>query len=170
MERKISDETYAKKWGLIMTQRKYFEERERAIAQELGHLDRQAEAAGALEQIKATLSAGFDNLSNEQWRELFSVMNMEVHIPDKVPAPRIWQGPPFDGQLVEGYLWADVRFGISIVPTKDLSDIVFTRPSPPSSPPRSAGNGRRPPPGRSHRSWRCRRRSATRCPVSGPGG
>ena len=98
------------------------EERKKAIAEELDKSDRQAEAVAALDQIKATLSDGFSDLSNEQWRELFRTLNLEVHVPDEVEPERTWQGQP-----VESYCWADVRFGISIVPVKEVSDIVFTR-------------------------------------------
>lgn len=121
----ISEEAYNRQRTLLIAARNFMEERKKAIAEEFDKSDRQAEAVAALDQIKATLSDGFSDLSNEQWRELFRTLNLEVHAPDEVEPERTWQGQP-----VEGYSWADIRFGISIVPVKEVSDIVFTRPCP----------------------------------------
>jgi hypothetical protein len=121
----ISEEAYNRQRTLLIAARNFMEERKKAIAEEFDKSDRQAEAVAALDQIKATLSDGFSDLSNDQWRELFRTLNLEVHAPDEVEPERTWQGQP-----VEGYSWADIRFGISIVPVKEVSDVVFTRPCP----------------------------------------
>ena len=108
-----------------MSERSFMNERIRVIEEELDKSNLQAEAVAALDQIKSTLSDDFSDLSNDQWRELFKTLNLEIHIPDKVETERTWHG-----QTVEGYSWVDVRFGISIVPIKEVSDIVFARACP----------------------------------------
>jgi DNA invertase Pin-like site-specific DNA recombinase len=119
---KISDEAYDRERSLLMAERNWIDERKGIIKEELDKSNRQGEAVAALDQIKATLSNDFANLTNDQWRELFKTLNLEVHIPDKLAPERTWHGQP-----IESYLWADVRFGISIVPIKEVTDIVFTR-------------------------------------------
>jgi hypothetical protein len=108
-----------------MAERSWMDERKRVIVEELEKSNRQAEAVAALDQIKATLGNGFADLTNGQWRELFKTLNLEVYIPDKVEPVRTWHGQP-----IESYLWIDVRFGIDIIPIKQVTDIVFTRACP----------------------------------------
>ncbi|MFC1907737.1 hypothetical protein ACFLW8_06605 [Chloroflexota bacterium] len=98
------------------------DERKSNLTEELDKSNRQAEAVAALDQIRSTLSDDFSDLSNDQWRELFKTLNLEIHIQDKVEPDRTWRGQP-----VESYGWVDIRFGISIVPVKEVSDIVFAR-------------------------------------------
>ncbi|MFC2005984.1 recombinase family protein [Chloroflexota bacterium] len=121
----ISDEAYNRERSMIMAERNWIDERKEATTKELDTSNRQAEAMATLHQIKTTLRDGFADLSNDQWRELFRTLNLRVHITDKKEPERIWRGEP-----AEGYCWADVRFGISVVPVKEVSDIVFARPSP----------------------------------------
>jgi hypothetical protein len=119
---KISDEAYDRERRLLMAERNWIDERKGDITEELDKSNRQAEAMATLDQIKTTLRDGFASLTNDQWRELFKTLNLEVHIPDKEAPQEIWRGQP-----VKGYWWADVRFGISIMPIKEVTDIVFTR-------------------------------------------
>ncbi len=117
----ISEEAYNRQRTRLISARSFMDERKGVIIEELDKSDRQAEAVAALDQIRSTLSDDFINLSNAQWRKLFKTLNLEIHIPDKVEPERTWHGQP-----VESYCWLDVRFGISIVPIKEVSDIVFT--------------------------------------------
>jgi len=119
---KISDEAYNRQRSLIIVERNWIDKRKEAITKELEALNQQAEAMDALDQIKATLSDGFVDLSNDQWRELFKTLNLQVYVQDKEEPKRTWRG-----KTVEGYSWVDIRFGISIVPVKEVSDIVFAR-------------------------------------------
>jgi DNA invertase Pin-like site-specific DNA recombinase len=119
---KISDEAYDRERRLLMAEQNWIDERKGDITEELDKSNRQAEAMATLDQIKTTLRDGFASLTNDQWRELFKTLNLEVHIPDKEAPQEIWRGQP-----VKGYWWADVRFGISIMPIKEVTDIVFTR-------------------------------------------
>ena len=45
-----------------------------------------------LDQIKATLSNGFADLNNDQWRELFRTLNLQVFTPSKNNLPLLFQG------------------------------------------------------------------------------
>ena len=127
---KITDEAYDSQWRSITGLRDVLKERKKVIEDEIGQLNRQAEAVDTLKQIKDTIANDFESLSNDKWRQLFKTLNLAIHVLDKVQPPRYWKDPlplGWQGLPIE-YCPAEISFGIEIVPDKEVADIVFTTP------------------------------------------
>jgi len=127
----ISEEAFRRALSIIQAKRQWKDERTQALNNQLAQLDRQAEAAVTLEQIQASIVGRLDELTKAQWRELFTALNLEIHIRDETD-PRTW----CDEWLKEGveYLrgdwWIDIYFGIPLIPTARVKEIALNAPEP----------------------------------------
>ncbi|MFC1928709.1 hypothetical protein ACFLXK_03795 [Chloroflexota bacterium] len=123
---RISVEAFDQALSVIQTRRRYIEERTETINEQL---NRQSEAITTLKEIQANIVGGLDELSYEQWRELFTALNLEIHVRDGVDRktwPREWLGEGVEN--LWGDWWVAIGFGIALVPTEKVGEIVINTP------------------------------------------
>ena len=92
-------------------------------------LHRQSKAIVTIKEIQANLVGKLDELSYEQWRELFTALNLEIHVRDEGDRetwPKEWLGEGVDN--LWGDWWVDIEFGIALVPTEKVGEIVLNIP------------------------------------------
>lgn len=134
-------EVYRRLKAGFQAERTWIEERTQTINDELAQLNLQAEAAMSLQEIQAGIKGRLDHLTNAEWRELFTTLNLELHIRDENDLAT-WEDYGFDEELnpidnydqwweqtIEYEKWIDIRFGLPLmrVPTDRVSEIVFKR-------------------------------------------
>lgn len=134
-------EVYRRLKAGFQAERTWIEERTQAINDGLAQLNLQAEAAMSLQEIQAGIKGRLDHLTNAEWRELFTTLNLELHIRDENDLAT-WEDYGFDEELnpmdnydqwweqtIEYEKWIDIRFGLPLmrVPTDRVSEIVFKR-------------------------------------------
>ncbi len=109
----------------LQTQRKWVKERVEALKTELSQIEYHAQAFAVLQEIREKISNRLMNdLSQAEWRNLFIVLNMEIHVRDK-NNPASWQGT--ESHNGEGLPEMDIRWGLPIK-AEELGDIVFNSP------------------------------------------
>jgi hypothetical protein len=108
------------------TERRWVEERQEAIRSELAQLGRQDEAATALEQIRERFIGRLEELTSEEWRDLWVVLNMGIHVGDHDNLmdtywpDHWWQNAGSPGVLI--------TFGLPLPKAEDIGNIVSKLP------------------------------------------
>ena len=67
--------------------------------------------------------------SDEQWRELFTALNLEIHVRNKSDCktwPKEWLNEGVEHFW--GDWWIDIEFGILLVPSGKVGEIVLNTP------------------------------------------
>ncbi len=104
-------------------------ERTENINDQLKQLHRQSEAITTLKELQTSIVGGLDELNDEQWRELFIALNLKIHVRDEADRktwPKEWLGEGVEN--LWGDWWVDIEFGIALVPTKKVGEIVINTP------------------------------------------
>lgn len=127
---RISVEAFEKALSNQQTRRRWIEGRTETINDQLKQLHRQSEAITTLKEIQTSIVGGLDELSYEQWRELFTALNLEIHVRDEADRktwPKEWLGEGVE------YLWSDwwvdIEFGIALVSSERVGEIVINTPT-----------------------------------------
>ena len=126
---KISTKAFEQAISILQTKRKWIMERREAINDKLKQLHRQSEAITTLKEFQASIVGRLDELSDEQQRELFTALNLEIHVRDKADS-KTWPKEWLD-EGVENYWsdwWIDIEFGIPLVPSEKVGEIVLNIP------------------------------------------
>ncbi len=124
-------EVYRRLKASYQAERQWIEERKEQIAQELSQLDYHVAAIAMLQEIRSKVSGRLQNeLSQDEWRELFTTLNLEIHVRDR-DNPATW--PETELKDGEGWPEMDIRWGLPLK-AEAVGDIVFKSPCPsPSS-------------------------------------
>jgi len=126
---RVSAEAFDQALSILQTKRKWIEERTEAINDQLKQLHRQSEVISTLKELQAGIVGGLDALSYDQWRELFTALNLEIHVRDKADRetwPKEWLEEGVEN--LGGDWWVDIEFGIALVPTEKVGEIVLNTP------------------------------------------
>lgn len=126
---KISDKAFNQALSMLQTRRKWIVERTEAINDQLNQLRHQSEAIATLKELQANIVGGLKELNNEQWRELFTALNLEIHVRDEGDCktwPDEWQEEGV--KHLWGDWWIDIEFGIALVPSEKVGEIVINTP------------------------------------------
>ncbi|MFC2065697.1 hypothetical protein ACFLUO_01355 [Chloroflexota bacterium] len=126
---RISAKAFEKAVSTLQTKRKWIEERTETINDQLKQLHRQSEVITTLKELQASIVGGLDELSHEQWRELFTALNLKIHVRDETDRDtwaKEWLGEGVEN--LWGDWWVDIEFGIALVPTEKVGEIVFSTP------------------------------------------
>lgn len=122
-------EVYRRLKARYQAERKWIEERKKAIGEELAQLNRQAEAADSLVQVQAKVRGRLSELTKVEWRELFAALNLEIHVRDGA-AITVWMDDTPEGipKEVEGL---EICFGLPLSRnTERVGDIMLNLPEP----------------------------------------
>jgi len=76
----IDEEVYQRLKAKYRAERQWVKDREQAINDELLQLDRQTDAIASLDRLANVFLDRLDNLTIAEWRQLFSVLNLEIHV------------------------------------------------------------------------------------------
>ncbi len=145
-------EVYRRLKGRYQAERIWIEERIQAINEEMAQLNREAEAIGSLQKIKDRCFGRIDELTDDEWRELFVALNLVIPIGEyaELGSADIRLFSPdvtisyFHGKRDFKELQkrqpepadVEVRIGLPLGESEEVvSNIVFTRPLFNSSPP-----------------------------------
>ena len=113
----IDEEVYQRLKAKYRAERQWVKDREQAINDELLQLDRQTDAIASLDRLANVFLDRLDNLTIAEWRQLFSVLNLEIHVRAVTKdTPKIssseWLDPMWD---------ADVDF----VEDKNVASLIY---------------------------------------------
>jgi DNA invertase Pin-like site-specific DNA recombinase len=115
-------EVYRRLKVQFQTQRDWIDERKEALNKELAQLEYHAPAIAMLGEIREKFRDRLQNdLSKEEWREIFVTLNLEIHIRDRNHPETFTEA---ERQDVSKWPEMDIRWGITPKP-EALSDIVF---------------------------------------------
>ena len=73
-------EAYCRVKTLLETQSRWIAERVEAINEQLAQLGREDEAVSSFIELREHFWSRLYELSNDEWRELFAVLNFEIHV------------------------------------------------------------------------------------------
>lgn len=124
-------EVYRRLKAQFQAQRTWIKERKESISEELAQLDYHVAAIAMLQEIRSRVSGRLmHELSQDEWRELFTALNLEIHVRDR-NNPATW--PETESENSEELPEMDIRWGLPLK-AEAVSDIVFKSPCPsPSS-------------------------------------
>jgi DNA invertase Pin-like site-specific DNA recombinase len=136
----VNSEVFKRLKAKFQTERIWIEERKEAIIGELAQLDRYTEVAITLQDTYSRLKNNLGELTNSEWRELFRVLNLEIHIRDKNNkeswdiswVEKAGKLVDWSGESVTDETEIDICFGIQL-PLKEkvvqgVGNIVFKTP------------------------------------------
>ena len=127
-------EVYRRLKAQFQAQRTWIKERKESISEELAQLDYHVAAIAMLQEIRSRVSGRLmHELSQDEWRELFTALNLEIHVRDR-NNPATW--PETESENSEELPETDIRWGLPLK-AEAVSDIVFKSPCP-SSPSKSS--------------------------------
>ncbi len=127
--KKISTEAFNQALSIIHAKRKWSAERREDINDKLKQLHRQSEVITTLKELQVSIVGGLGELNDEQWRKLFIALNLEIHVRDKSDR-KTWPKEWIDEGVEHfwGDWWIDIEFGIPLVPSEKVSEIVLNTP------------------------------------------
>lgn len=128
LQGQVHPEVYRRLKARYQTARIYIEDRKQATAEELKQLEHHAEVIASLDDIRARFIDRMSQLTKAEWRELFIILNLSVHV--KTADNTDWPDE-LHGMFAKGSVASkvEVHFGIPL-PTEQIEDIMFNRASP----------------------------------------
>jgi len=119
-------EVYKRVNKQLETQSKWIDERTKVIQGQLAQLGREDEALATLSEIRKRVVNGLNELTNKEWRELFTALNLQVHTKDvehPVSWPAYWDRVPREVERIE------ISFGLPIGEGRpQIPDIALIKP------------------------------------------
>jgi hypothetical protein len=126
-------EVYRRVKARLQSQRKWIEERQEHIEGMLSQLGHEADVIASLNEIRAQFNGRLENLTDVEWRQLFTILNLEITTRDVPEATTILQDRP--KKLSDFDLWDCVLLTDKVEATisfplhpETLGSIVFTKP------------------------------------------
>jgi len=118
-------EVYRRLKAKFQAQRTWIKERKEAINKELALMDYHMAAIAMLQEIRARVSGRLlDDLNQDEWRELFTSLNLEIHVRDKNNPASYLGAESHNGKEVPEM---DIRWGLPLK-AEAVGDIVFNSP------------------------------------------
>jgi len=117
----LHPEVYRRIKSQLQAERIWIEERKQAITDQLAQLGREAEAVESLQQIRASFKNRLDDLTDDEWRQLFIALNLEIHIRD-IERKSTWRGEWFEEEERQEHLR---RFDIYEPDTRDEIEVTI---------------------------------------------
>jgi hypothetical protein len=115
-------EVYRRLKVQFQTQRDWINQRKENLNQELAQLEYHAPAIAMLTEIRERFSNRLQSdLSEEEWREIFMALNLEIHVRDRNHPETFTEA---ERGNVNNYPEMDIRWGIT-PKDEELSNIVF---------------------------------------------